>query len=167
MTTIFFEGKEYPSYAELCRVKNLSYKTFSTRREKGYTLKECIYGRKPIKYKGKSYRNERELCKKQGVNYSTFAKRKQNGYTLEECIKGREKKKPHGNKLGFEKVDDVFIGQDFVYNNVYYPSIRDYCKQHGLNYNTIIARVSRHNWTIEGAITGKKILKEDTKPHNI
>ena len=41
-----FEGKEFPSYVEMCEFYNISYSTYKARRQLGWSQKECLLGKK-------------------------------------------------------------------------------------------------------------------------
>ena len=43
---IEFEGKTFPSLCELARAYNVLEGTLINRRKKGWSLHECVYGRK-------------------------------------------------------------------------------------------------------------------------
>ena len=44
-----FEDKEFKSIKELCRYYNIPPTTFYHRLDKGWTIKECVYGKEEIK----------------------------------------------------------------------------------------------------------------------
>ena len=90
-----YNGVLYQSESEMCKALGISYKTYTKRKYKGWTLEQCINGRKidrthahAITYNGVVYQSETKMCKALGINRRTYNSRKNKGWTLDECING-------------------------------------------------------------------------------
>jgi hypothetical protein len=99
---INFKNKSFNSIKELCDYYELKYDTFMKRQNRGWTLEECILGRKTkqkpkimdktkrksgIEYEGKFYKSQKDLCDTYGISFNTFRSRYHRGLTLDECLK--------------------------------------------------------------------------------
>lgn len=154
MVKVTFEEKNYKSFKELCQDRGLNYIAFLNNRYRGLTLEECVYGKNAITFEGVTYPNMSVLCRELGVDYVTFLRLKNLGCTLEECVYGRKESKKERNRQKVEQVKSA--KQVFFYRGVRYKSLRDFCRQHNLNYNMIIARHNLLGWTLEEAIEGRE-----------
>ncbi len=95
---ITYNGKLYKSYKELCKYYCINYRTFLSRKKRGWSLYDCINGhnyivRKAIKleFDNKKFSSYSDLCKYYSLPYVTFIWRKKQGWTLEECVYGKKK----------------------------------------------------------------------------
>lgn len=43
-----FEGQPYSSERKLCEIKGINYNTFAKRKSRGWSLNECVYGKKRV-----------------------------------------------------------------------------------------------------------------------
>ena len=97
--TINFENVVYESVGSLCKTYGIKPNTFYRRKERGFTLEECVYGKankygRPkfmgeIEFEGKKYKNFKSLCKDYNANYENCRMRHYRGWTLKECIYGK------------------------------------------------------------------------------
>ena len=83
-------GNIYINQAAMCKHYGITNSNFCKRRNRGWTLKECLIG-KPntsacVDHLGNEYKNEQEMCRAYNVERTTFEYRKGKGYSLAECL---------------------------------------------------------------------------------
>jgi len=141
---IVFEGNSYSSISALCRAKKVSHGTFRKRKNKGWSIEECVYGRKkdrkntkPIEFRGIIYPSYRDLCKKYNVEYAKFVSRKNVGkWSIEECIFGRNE-------------------GSILFEDKRYKSFADLCRDKNVKYQTFKQRM-KNGYSLEESIYGKR-----------
>lgn len=95
-------GNAYSSITEMCAVYHVKLSTYETRRNKGWSIQDCLEGRdyrtprkpdantytgkKCKDHTGKQYESIKAMCDAYGVYPATFCKRMSRGYTLEEAL---------------------------------------------------------------------------------
>ena len=151
-------GNCYPSASEMCRVYNISYEIYRSRKKLGWTVEEIINGKRQnsrIKeqrdHLGNVYKSESSMCKKYGVNRNTYRQRIKNGWTVEEALTNR-RVEPVVKQNQSKNVEDHL-------GNKYY-SIKEMCAEYGVNSTTFNTRI-KAGYTLEEALTG--IDKETSK----
>ncbi len=152
-----FEGKQYPSIVALCEAHGVSYVTYWSRIDKGYTQrealgidkKEIINGNaKSYVVNGKHYSSQTSLCDAHDTPVITFQNRLKRGWSVEEALnlkktdKGREKQQ-------------CFEGKE-------YDSTKDLCDAHGVPTRTYHGRLEK-GWTQREALG---LDKRDNLPAN-
>lgn len=92
MGNIIYNGVTYKTQLDMCRALDVNYKTYIQRKHNGYSLDECINGKKKnkrnnkITYKGITYESEAAMCRALGINYKIYKSRKAHGQSFEQCI---------------------------------------------------------------------------------
>ena len=113
-------GHKFNSATELCQHWNVRLDTFLNRHKKGWTIEECIFGKKDKSFyaeiiidpNGKTFRNQKEMCEYWNVSYDAYLFRKRKGYDLATClddskfITKQSSTDPFGNK--FNSIIDMY-----------------------------------------------------------
>ena len=87
-----------------------------------------------------------EMCKYWNMTRSTYNARRKNGWSIEKALTTPKK------KIKVEK-------QEWVdHKGNHYPSLNAMCKQYGITHHTFKTRVDKLGWSIEKALTTKKII---------
>ena len=150
------EGNQFDSMQEMCDHWNIKKSTFMDRRQRGWTLKECLEGRssrigrngKIKDHKGKTFLSEKAMCEAYGINYSSYLSQKKRGVSLKECLTPKivQTVTDHqGNKFKTRK---------------------QMCKHYGVDPTTFKNRME-NGWTLENALTtpsaknAEKLMCED------
>ncbi len=133
-------GKQYDSIKDMCEAYGISQSLFSHRRERGFSLKECLMGRiKAQDYKGTEFPSIKEMCQHYGISVSLYKTRIQKGITGEDLFKkGRLEPAPKDNIV------------DHKGNK--YSSILKMCNAYGINRSTYLQRIER-GLSVEDALT--------------
>lgn len=81
------EGNHFDTLRELCNHWEVNPKVFSKRKERGWSLKECLEGREPIKCPdGSEFKTWREVAKHYCIDRSTLRRRLSRGMSLEQAL---------------------------------------------------------------------------------
>jgi len=135
------EGKEFASQNEMCEHWGVKLNTFQDRKRKGWSLEECLVGRKTCKkkiknikdHKGNKFINEREMCEHWVVKYATFRQRLNYGHTLEDALTG------------------------WVVDHVgnHYTSEEEMCEHWGVKFSTYQQRKYTYGYTLQECLEGR------------
>lgn len=136
------EGNQFDSMQEMCDHWNIKKSTFMDRRQRGWSLKECLEGRssrigrngKIKDHKGKTYLSEKAMCEAYGINYSSYISQKKRGVSLKECLTPKI----------VQTVTD-HQGNEF-------KTRKQMCKHYGVDPTTFKNRME-NGWTLEDALT--------------
>ena len=113
------KGKEYASVADMCRAYRVKTNTYYKRLERGYSIKECLLGRKSryYVYKRKYYKTLAEASRDLNVPYDLLVKRMKKGMSFKQAVEHETTRvtDEHGNA---------------------YESERTMCEARGVNLNT-------------------------------
>lgn len=158
---INFEGVVYDSVDSLCRTYGIKQNTFYRRRERGFTLEECVYGKpKNINTKiestphriydhlGNEFKNVQEMCKFHNVKFGTYRARKSKGLSLSECLSKEMLYKDCHCKSVF------YMGKT-------YPSTREACRVYKVDYNGFCRYKSYHNLSFKEAMDRYRELQRN------
>lgn len=125
---IEYNGKHYDSFTQLCKEYNVPLANFSKRKSRGYSIEECIYGRRDIKvnytYNNKGYYSLMEIAKEYNISLSTLSGRLSSGYSLKDAIEGN-------------------IETSIEYEGILYKNEKELCKKQGVSYATFRSRKNR------------------------
>lgn len=154
---IVFGRKRYSSIKELCDEHGVNYCTFYYRKNKGWTMKECLFGKKSlsiksfgIKFEGIRYSSYSELCKKYNVNYTTFMARRKKGWDIEECVFGKRDRKIKDTSAS-EKIEKK---KPLNYQEKVYSSYQEWCEENDVDYELFKKRMNM-GWYIDDCIYGR------------
>lgn len=75
-------GNVFPSLKAMCDTYGVSENTFHQRDGRGYTLKECLLGKRWTDHKGKEYDSFKEMCEAYGKSAPTVRARLKKGFLL-------------------------------------------------------------------------------------
>ena len=136
------EGNQFNSMQEMCDHWNIKKSTFMDRRQRGWTLKECLKGRssrisrngKTKDHLGNVYLSEKAMCDAYGINYSSYCAQKRRGIPLKECLTPKIAQTVtdhHGNK---------------------FKNRKQMCKRYGVDPTTFKNRME-NGWSLEKALT--------------
>lgn len=138
------DGNKFESVKEICKFYDIKENTFYQRRRRGFTIEECIFGRKPkvksrsckcTDYNGMQFNSIREMCEYHNVPYGIYMNRKHRGHTLKECL------------------DSSNIKQHtFIYKGEVRNSLKKLCKELDISYDTVLHYRKTKNLTIEEAV---------------
>lgn len=157
---IEFEDKQFDSIKSLCHAYNVKLNTFYRRKERGFTLEECIYGRhkksnddqhksKHIVYDhlGNEFKNTYDMCEHYGVNFSTFRARKRKGLPLDKCLSSNRSHE-YGTRL------------EIFYMGKTYPSLKKLCDSYNINYHNFYSYRQNHRLSLKEALDSYIELKK-------
>ena len=101
------KGNKFKSEREMCKFWNVNYSTYLGRKQRNWTLEECLEGRWIYDHKGNKFKFISEMCKFWNIDYNTYISRKRLNWLLEECLEGKKDIKyvydHKGNKFKSER----------------------------------------------------------------
>lgn len=158
---INFEGVLYDSVGSLCRTYGIKQNTFYRRRERGFTLEECVYGKfkntdtkmeysphRIYDHLGNEFKNAQEMCNFHNVKFGTYRARKSKGLSLSECLSKEMLYKDCQCKSVF------YMGKT-------YPSTREACRVYKVDYNGFCRYKSYHNLSFKEAMDRYRELQRN------
>lgn len=85
------KGNCYKTIQDMCEAYGVLPTTFCKRRDRRWTLKECLCGREPksIIVDGETYHTNKEFCDAYGVNPQIFYKKIKQHYSIEDIAHHR------------------------------------------------------------------------------
>lgn len=157
---IVANGATYRSAKEACRIHNVQYRTYTTRRDRGYSIEQALgiqekprirkeakiggYTRNSsIIVNGVPYKNLAVACRATKQKYMTIRSRLLRGYTIEEAFSN--------------PVSTLTLGTVVKVDTKTYNSVAEACRATKQNYRTIRSRLLL-GYSIEEAIA--KPVKE-------
>ena len=129
---------------DLCNFYGVKPNTFYQRKHRGFTLEECIFGRKKkvkipktrcIDHLGNCFKSEREMCRSHNVVYRTYFSRKRKGWSLENCL-----------------MPSTHKNTKFMYKGELRTNLKGLCRELNISYNTVREYVRVRCITPEDAI---------------
>ena len=135
-------GNQFNSMSEMCEHYHLNKSVFMDRRQRGWTLQECLEGRdsrigkngKVFDHKGNEYLSEKAMCDIYGIKYETYCGRKRRGLSLEECLA-----KPKENPV-------------YDHNRQKFPNKKALCAHYHVDPSTFQNRIDK-GWSLKKALT--------------
>ena len=135
-------GNQFNSMSEMCEHYHLKKSVFMDRRQRGWTLQECLEGRdsrigkngKVFDHKGNEYLSEKAMCEKYEIKYETYSGRKRRGLSLEECLA-----KPKENPV-------------YDHNRQKFPNKKALCAHYNVDPSTFQNRIDK-GWPLKKALT--------------
>ena len=118
---VIYEGKEYDSYAELCREKGISYNAFTQRLRKGLPLEEClakVCRKQEVEVFGQKYKNQKQACDVYGKSQRLVKSRMHYGWSLEDAL-----------------TKEIYKGKPIGYNGKIYKKKKDLADTLGINHS--------------------------------
>ena len=174
-----FEGIEYRSISDLARKKGIEPSTLNQRiNSYGMSLKDAVYFEKDtsVELHGRTFSSISDLCEKLNLNYQRVRGLHASGYPLTEIFErltkfvpcpicGSEfKRKSSLHKFCSEKCKwknkELTKGQnsgsgnkrEVTYEGQIYPSVSNFCKEHGLNRSTFNRSLIKCEGSVEKAL---------------
>lgn len=148
-----FNGKEFVSVAAMCRYYKIEPDVFYRRREKGFSLKDCLTaGKRSLRtngdescsdgyytdHNGDKYETLEAMCNHWGISVNVYKKRCLSGKTLKEALESPM----HG-------------AQPVDHKGIRYKSMLEMCAAYVVKYATFRVRL-RNGWTLEDALTNSR-----------
>lgn len=159
-----FNGKEFVSVAAMCRYYKIDPDVFYRRKEKGFSLKDCLTADKYslrtkedftdvcyTDHNGDKYETLESMCTHWGISVKCFVGRIERGWSFEEALSI-----PADTSNPVKRHSRVF---DHVGNK--FTSVNAMCKHWDVNLGTYKYRV-KHGLSVEEALT-KKINRKENK----
>jgi hypothetical protein len=144
------KGNKFSSVKEMCDYWNIKYSTFLGRRRRGYSIEEALtYAGNDNQFQvkdhlGNIFSSIDEICNHYGITVSMYYQRLNKGWSLEKTLTTRPRyKKKRLNESKIERTD---------HNGTTYKSVKDMCKNHGIETLTYLRRLER-GWDKEQALT--------------
>ncbi len=132
-------GYRYKNLTEMCKLYNISAGTYKARLDNGYSLQECLEGRKtntPVEdHMGRMYANKSEMCKAYGVDLTTYQKKRKAGLSVKDSLKN--------NKLVEDHLGNIYRTQT------------EMCKAYGVHTSTFIKK-KKEGYTLEECLNPKE-----------
>ena len=145
-------GNKYPTLKHLCDAYNIEVSAFRYRRNKGWPIKDCIYGRPELtiqnsglKLDDRQYYNTKAALDKLGIAQSTYHNRIARGWSQDEA-------------LGLKKHKYKSECKDHLGNT--YKNMKELADAYNINREVLRTRLKKLNWDMEKALTtpvGKNI----------
>lgn len=85
-------GHKFKSIGAMCDHWNVSQRTFCKRRDKNWSLEECLTGKDSkdsniiIDHKGQKFKNQKEMCNHWGINLNTYKARIAKKWSIEKAL---------------------------------------------------------------------------------
>lgn len=148
-----FNGNEFVSIVAMCRHYQIEPDVFYRRREKGFSLKDCLTADKYAlrtngdenfsngyytDHNGDKYETLEDMCSHWGISVNTYKKRCLNGKTLKETLET-----PMSRTLPVD------------HKGIRYKNMREMCEAYGVKYDAFRVRLKR-GWTLEEALTNPR-----------
>ncbi len=142
-------GKEFDTITEMCNHWHIDRHTFTRRKKRGYSLKECLIGKphKVFDHLGNSFSSEKVMSEHYGIPLTAYVSRKNKGWTLQRRLT---------TPLRDWSVKDHLGNQ--------YPSKSAMCKHYSINTKAFECRIE-HGWDLKDALTTKSGSKTIIKDH--
>ena len=139
------KGNKFKNAKEACKFYQVNETTFGYRKQKGFSLEECLTGIKPENkyinekyqvedHEGNKFKSVEEMCLHHGTTYDKYLRKKKKGLPLEECLKPT-----------YSTRCEDHVGQVF-------ESKKAMCMHYGINVQTYDKR-RKEGWNIEDALT--------------
>lgn len=139
------KGNKFKNAKEACEFYHVNETTFGYRKQKGFSLEECLTGIKSENkyvnekyqvedHEGNKFRSMEEMCLYHGTTYHKYLNKKKKGLPLAECLKPTH----------YTRCED-HTGQVF-------ESQKAMCKHYGIGVQTYSKR-RKEGWSIEDALT--------------
>lgn len=146
-----FNGKEFVSVAAMCRYYKIDPDVFYRRKEKGFSLKDCLTADKYslrtkedftdvcyTDHNGDKYETLEAMCTHWGISVNTYKKRCLSWKTLKETLET-----PMSKTMPVD------------HNGIRYRNMNEMCAAYGIKYATFRVRL-RNGWTLEEALTNPR-----------
>lgn len=146
-----FNGKEFVSVAAMCRYYKIDPDVFYRRKEKGFSLKDCLTADKYslrtkedftdvcyTDHNGDKYETLEAMCTHWGISVNTYKKRCLSGKTLKETLET-----PMSKTMPVD------------HKGIRYRNMNEMCAAYGIKYATFRVRL-RNGWTLEEALTNPR-----------
>jgi hypothetical protein len=129
-------GNKFHTKSEMCRYWKVDLTLFVKRAERGYSLKECLVGRKIKDHLGNEFNDLKEMCDYWGIEVRQFKSRRNQKKSLEQCLTDESK----------------FVIYD--YNGIKFNTLTEMCKYHNVKIGTYESR-KRKGWNTKECLLGK------------
>lgn len=140
---------EFNTLKEMCEHWHINRRTFTNRKKRGYSLKECLIGKphEVFDHLGNSFSSEKVMSEHYGIPITAYTGRKNKGWTLQQRLESPLKDWSVKDHLGNQ-----------------YPSKSAMCKHYNINMNVFECRIE-HGWDLKDALTTKPGSKTIIKDH--
>ena len=111
------KGNEFSNQKEMLRHYGISQSHFSWRKNKGFSLEQCLAPTKQKRivkkigitydHEGNEFSNQKEMLKHYGISQSQFFRRKKKGFSLEECLAPTKQKFNSSSRVARDKKDKL------------------------------------------------------------
>ena len=150
----------YENMKIMCHHYGIDYSTFRQRRKLGWTLQECLEGKRKkqdskadIKYRtdprGVVYPTVKQMCEEYKINQCTYMSRIRSGKSVKEALQA--------GKIIVKPAQKRFQVTDHIGNT--YESIKKMCEEYGLSTNTYYKRM-------EKGLSLQEVLCGNSESHN-
>jgi|TARA_B100001971_G_C18241310_1_gene571132 hypothetical protein len=148
------KNRSFPSIREACRYYAIPESTFRKRKQKGYSVEQCLGLlpiKKPFKVKGLTFSGIKEACGYYNVNVATFRNRRKRGFSIEQSLgleeipRKRSIPKPHVSPEKIEAEYDKYRDQAKVSKSVFISR-----KQQGYSVDQCLGLEEVPKITVEG-----------------
>ena len=142
---IDLQGRQFDSYAALCRANNFSYKLFMSRISAGWSVEKILSTPKKAAdtkavavsdHEDNHYSSTRKMCSAYGINPGTFKNRVKNGASIKDALTAPRK---YANR----HVDHT--GREF-------KNVQEMCQHWNIPRATFYKRLN-DGWSLEDALT--------------
>jgi dCMP deaminase len=99
------EGNQFDTKLEMCKHWGVRLDVFNYREALGYSLEQCLNGKKVVDHLGNEFSTQVEMCDYWGVNIGTYNWRRRSGWDLEESLTCKDKRKVNSNKETSDKCE--------------------------------------------------------------